>query len=86
MYCKCNSALRIILCLQKRENIDFADWKLRCSDWIHMNLLRCTDIFRKYLQEHATTMTRKDFVEALLSYSMYKFILVMHVPNWLMFH
>lgn len=68
-------------CLQKRENIDFADWKQRCSDWIRMNLLRCTDIFRKYLQEHATTMTRKDFVEALLSYSVYTSIFFVHRAN-----
>jgi hypothetical protein len=59
---------------QRRENVDYADWKQRCNEWIHSNLLRCTDIFRKCLQEHATTMKRKDFVDGLLSYSMYKLI------------
>ena len=64
MFCFC-------IILQKRDSIDYGDFKRRCVEFVHANLLRSSVIFHKNLKPNSVTMQKKNFVDALMAYSEY---------------
>jgi len=62
--------MMMMICQTKTINdFNFNAWKKRYSDWNHSHYLRLTDVFRNQVSSRAETLTRKEFIEGILSTS-----------------
>ena len=52
-------------------DFNFNAWKKRYTDWNHCHYLRPTDVFRNMISTRADKLTRKEFIDGILSTSNY---------------
>jgi len=62
------------VCIQSKtiNDFNFDAWKKRYSDWNQLHYRRLTDVFRHTISSRAQTLTRKEFIDGILSTSTYR--------------
>ena len=58
------------------NDFNFNAWKKRYADWNHSHYLRPTDVFRNHISCRAEKLTRKEFIEGILTTSNYHYSLI----------
>lgn len=60
----------IYIQLERLKNFEFDDWRKRYLRWMHHNKSRIMDFFRKQDRDRDGRVTRKEFIDGIISSSM----------------
>ena len=66
---KLEDALEHLNEIEKMKNFDFDDWRSRYLQWMHHNKSRIMDFFRRQDRDHDGKVTRKEFIDGIISSS-----------------
>ncbi|XP_046365486.2 microtubule-actin cross-linking factor 1, isoforms 1/2/3/5-like isoform X11 [Haliotis rufescens] len=53
--------------VERMKNFDFDEWRKRYLRWMHHNKARIMDLFRRQDRDHDGQVTRKEFIEGIIS-------------------
>lgn len=83
---KLEDALEYLNEVEKMKNFDFDDWRSRYLQWMHHNKSRIMDFFRRQDRDHDGKVTRKEFIDGIISSSKFYFFLFHYSLNEYIFY